>query len=124
MINEEIKSEVFRTRMLTNYREDWPNGRKGCLWFIHGRNGRNNHVILLDTFWRKGYEWQKDDEMLRTLLFFQILLQLLFLIFSLKRNGCLQNKEKKIFLNYGRELPMLNVNVGMSQFKIIIRLRI
>lgn len=63
MINEEILSEIFRTRMLTEYREDWPNGRKGCLWFIHGRNGKNN-VILLNTFWRKGYEWQEDDEML------------------------------------------------------------
>ena len=46
---------IFSTRQLTDYREDWPGGVKGCLFYV-SEQGYPCSVIL-DTPWRKGTTW-------------------------------------------------------------------
>jgi len=62
MTPEEAKP-YFQTRQLTDYREDWPNGQKGCLFFLgndlNPDSDPSYELAILDFFWRKNAKWEE-----------------------------------------------------------------
>jgi len=54
--------KYLQTRQLTDYREDWPNGQKGCLFFVGFDRSPGSwpscYLRIADFHWRKGAKWQ------------------------------------------------------------------
>lgn len=45
-----LDESLFESRVLTEYRTDWPNGKNGCLFYVQ----ETDCICLLDTPYRKG----------------------------------------------------------------------
>lgn len=63
MTDEEVKSYLC-TQQLTDYREDWPNGKKGCLFLVYYQSIHDACLMILDFPWRKGAKWEEYPKLL------------------------------------------------------------